>query len=110
MFSYAKLDYMPQDPAKKDYSCFVVHCKKSKFDIYIGRPSIFGNPYSHKEGTTALYKTETRDEAVEKYAEWLSTQEDILREIPTLKGKILGCWCSPQLCHGLILAELANGE
>jgi hypothetical protein len=95
---------------KKDFSSFVVHCKKSKYDVYIGRPSPFGNPFSHKEGTKALYKTETVEEAVAKYAEWLESQEDILREIPSLKGKILGCWCSPGLCHGLILAELANTE
>lgn len=28
----------------------IVHCKKDKYDIYIGRPSIWGNPFSHKEG------------------------------------------------------------
>lgn len=26
-----------------------------------------------------------------------------------LKGKILGCWCDPQACHGHILAYLACG-
>ncbi len=32
-----------------------------------------------------------------------------LREkLPELKGKILGCWCAPEACHGDILAELAN--
>jgi hypothetical protein len=25
-----------------------------------------------------------------------------------LKGKVLGCWCSPKACHGDILAKIAN--
>lgn len=29
----------------------VVHFKKEPFDIYIGRPSVWGNPFSHKQGT-----------------------------------------------------------
>lgn len=24
----------------------VIHCKKESYDVYIGRPSIWGNPYS----------------------------------------------------------------
>ena len=27
-----------------------------------------------------------------------------------LKGKILGCWCSPYACHGEVLAEIANSD
>ena len=29
----------------------VVHCKKSEYDVYIGRPALWGNPYSSKKGT-----------------------------------------------------------
>ena len=25
----------------------VVHCKKELYDVYIGRPSKWGNPFSH---------------------------------------------------------------
>ena len=88
---------------------FVVHCKREPFDVYIGRPSKWGNPFSHKEGTKAKYKTKTREEAIQKYVEWLIKQEDLLLDIHELKGKILGCWCAPKACHGDILAELANG-
>lgn len=88
---------------------FVVHCKKEPYDVYIGRPSKWGNPWSHKEGTTAQYKCETREEAIQKYAEWLFRQNDLLSVLKIeLKGKVLGCWCDPQDCHGHILAELAN--
>ena len=80
----------------------VVHCKRSPYDVYIGRPGPFGNPFE-------IGKDGTREEVVEKYAEWVLTQPDLLATIKTeLKDKILGCWCAPQLCHGDILVELAN--
>ncbi len=80
-----------------------VHCKKSHFDVYIGRPSIWGNPF-------VMGKDGTRAEVVEKYREWILTQPDLLGKIWTLKGKTLGCWCSPAACHGDVLAELAERE
>ena len=86
----------------------VVHCKKEEYDVYIGRPSIWGNPYSHKEKTLADYKSETREEAVESYKQWILNSPDLMALIPTLKGKVLGCWCKPLACHGDILLELAN--
>lgn len=86
----------------------VVHCKKEPFDIYIGRPGKWGNPFSHKEGTLALFKTNTRDEAVDNYKEWLLKNLDLMKNLSELKGKTLGCWCKPQKCHGDVLLELAN--
>lgn len=91
------------------YKSFVVHCKKSSFDVYIGRPSEFGNPFGHKEDSIAEFKVETREEAIVKYREWVMTQPDLIVKIKTeLRGKRLGCWCSPLRCHGEILAEIAN--
>ena len=90
---------------------FVVHCKKSKFDVYIARPSKWGNPFSHKDNTLAQFKVASREEAIAKYAEWLLEQNHLLEVLKSeLKGKILGCWCSPKACHGDILAALANED
>lgn len=89
---------------------FVVHCKKSPHDVYIGRPSKWGNPFSHKPGTLAQYRVASREEAIQKYREWLATQPDLLKDLPELKGKILGCWCAPLACHGDVLVELANAN
>lgn len=86
----------------------VVHCKVERYDVYIGRPSKWGNSFSHKKGTTATYKTETREEAIQKYAEWLFKQDHLLEDLHELKGKVLGCWCHPKACHGHVLAELAD--
>lgn len=86
----------------------VVHCKKQAYDIYIGRPSKWGNPFSHKEGTLAKYKTDTRKEAIDKYREWIlkGDGKHLLADLHELKGKTLGCWCDPLPCHGHILLEM----
>lgn len=86
----------------------VVHCKREPYDVYVARPSKWGNPFSHKEGTTAKFKTASREEAIQKYVEWISEQEHLLADLHELKGKILGCWCKPHDCHGDVLAELAD--
>lgn len=89
---------------------YVVHCKKSKFDIYIGRPSIWGNPFSHKSDTLAEFKVSTREEAISKFTKYLLNNQELLDKVKELKGKVLGCWCFPDSCHGEILAEIANNE
>lgn len=92
----------------------VVHCKKEPFDTYIGRPSKWGNPFSHLNGTLAKFKVASREEAIAKYREWLLSQPELMAALPELKGKVLGCWCAPQACHGDVLVELveelANGQ
>jgi len=81
----------------------VVHCKPQQFDIYVGRPSRWSNPFQiGREGT--------RDEVIAKYEEWIKTQPRLMAALPTLQGKVLGCWCKPQPCHGDVLATLADAE
>lgn len=89
-------------------SSLLVHCKKNKYDVYIGRPSKWGNLYSHKDGTLAAYKVSSRQEAIDKFEEWLLSNEQLLQDLHELKGKVLGCWCYPMPCHGDVLVKLAN--
>lgn len=84
----------------------VVHCKKEKYDVYIGRPSIWGNPFSHRNGTKAEYIVETREQAVDMYKEWIKNKPELIEKLPELKDKVLGCWCKPLACHGDVLLEL----
>ena len=80
----------------------VVHCKRDEFDIYIGRPSKWGNPF-------AVGKDGTREEVIKKYREWLFQQPELLKEArEELRNKILGCWCAPKACHGDVLLAVAN--
>ena len=80
---------------------WVVHCKKAPYDVYIGRPSKWDNPF-------VIGKHGTRDEVIQRYREWLMSQPELLAEVKTLKGKVLGCYCAPAACHGDVLSELAN--
>ena len=86
----------------------VVHCKKEEFDVYIGRGSVWGNPYSHREGTLAEHVVGTRGEAIQKFEKYLLSNEELMASRPELKGKVLGCWCKPKSCHGDILIKYAN--
>lgn len=90
----------------------VVHCKKEKYDVYIGRPSKWGNPFSHKEETLAQFKVNSRDEAVEAYRKWITEGDGkhLLNDLHELDGKILGCWCKPKACHGDVLIELIEKQ
>lgn len=86
----------------------VVHCKREKYDVYIGRPSKWGNPFSHKDGTKAQYRVATRAEAVAQYEQWIRTQPELIASLGELEGKTLGCWCKPQACHGDVLVKLVK--
>lgn len=77
----------------------VVHCKKERYDVYIGRPSIWGNPFE-------IGKDGSRLEVIEKYRKWVQTQPQLLSRLHELKEKVLGCWCAPKPCHGDVLKEL----
>lgn len=81
----------------------VVHCKKQRYDVYIGRPGKWGNPF-----IIGLHGS--RADVVKKYRDYLMGQPALLAALPELKGKVLGCWCSPLPCHGDVLAQLANKE
>jgi hypothetical protein len=78
----------------------VVHCKREPFDVYIGRPSKWGNPFT-------LRSEKDRARAIEQYRAYLLNQPELMAALPALRGKVLGCWCAPKSCHGDVLAELA---
>ncbi len=76
----------------------VVHRNKAPFDVYIGRPSKWGNPF-------VIGRDGTRAEVIEKYRAYIQSKGYDFSE---LRGKVLGCWCKPLACHGDVLVELAN--
>lgn len=84
----------------------VVHCKKEPYDVYIGRPSMWGNPFSHKKGTLAEYMVDSVEEAIAAYEIWIKMQPALMSSIETLRGKTLGCWCKPKQCHGDVIIKL----
>ncbi len=79
----------------------VVHMRREPYDVYIGRPSKWGNPFTVEE--------HGRENAIVKYRHWLYAS-GLIKDIGELKGKVLGCWCKPKPCHGDVLAELADAS
>jgi len=86
----------------------VVNKNKEPFDIYIGRGSKWGNPFTHikNKETKAEFIVDSRSEAITKYKEWISNQPELLNALEELRDKRLGCFCKPKACHGDILVEL----
>lgn len=90
----------------------VVHVKKHKYDVYVGRPTEYGNPFSvDKYG---------RERCIEMYEDWITgylrkpLRDKMKRE---LYSKVLACWCAqepiehtqdPVICHAQIIARIAN--
>lgn len=73
--------------------------------VYVGRPTIWGNPFP----------------TAEQFHEWLafnlnpdahrSQRTQIHWRIKELRGKNLACWCSLDCeCHADVLLKLANRE
>jgi hypothetical protein len=68
--------------------------------VYIGRPSIWGNPF-------VIGKDGSRSEVVAKYEHWVVQQPQVMNNLHKLRGKHLVCWCAPLECHGDVLLRLA---
>lgn len=83
--------------------CKVVHCQNETYDIYIGRPSKWGNPYS-------IGQDGNRKEVIKKYEQYILKNKDLMNSLHELEGKILGCWCKPNSCHGDVLVKLLNNK
>ena len=77
-------------------------------NVYIGREngkckaSVWANRHKLKDHNY------DRDKVIELFRTDIMNDDESLQNIPDLKGKVLGCWCSPGRCHGEVLHELAG--
>lgn len=78
------------------------------FDAYIGRGSLWGNPFhvGKQEGQF------DRDEAIEKYKTYFETNilsdASMRKGIFGLRGMRIACYCKPLACHGDVIADYLN--
>lgn len=80
----------------------VVNKRTDEYDIYIGRPSPWGNRF-------VIGPDGTREQVIEKYRDWIMRQPELIeRAKRELKGRVLGCFCKPLPCHGDVLKEIAD--
>lgn len=83
------------------------------FDVDVGRPGPWGNPYSHLPGTSATYVVGSRAETVELYRAWLKQrimagEPGLVEALAALHGQTLGCYCAPEPCHGDVLVAASE--
>lgn len=78
------------------------------YDIYVGRPSKFGNPYSHLDISIAQFKVKNIDEALYKYEEYLLSNSELYNSLYELKYKKIACWCKTKKCHAYILKKYVD--
>jgi len=81
----------------------VVNINTEEHEVYIGRPSKYGNPFKIGEHGTRLG-------VIRKFKQWLLGNEKLMNDIMELDGKILGCHCKPQKCHGDVLVEVIEAK
>ena len=94
---------MPKVWNKRDPNC-------PKDAVYVGRPTKWGNPYSHQNNTLAQFKVDSKAEAIEAFRDMVRADPEFQNEIVlALSGKDLVCFCAPRPCHADILLEIANG-
>lgn len=86
--------------------CKVLNARKvgkrsSATQVYIGRPSKWGNPF-------VIGRDGSRTEVIAKCRAWIVAQPALMNALDELRGRDLICWCAPLACHGDVLVELAN--
>jgi len=79
----------------------VVNLNYEPYDVFIGRPSKWGNPF-------IIGKDGIRSEVISKYREYVLNNPDLMLSLDEIRGKTLGCYCKPKACHGDVLVELCQ--
>jgi hypothetical protein len=67
----------------------------------IDRGYPYGNPHH-------LDRERDRDLVVEAFRKYVTRHPALMQQLPSLQGKVLGCWCYPKRCHGDVLVDLLN--
>lgn len=82
--------------------------RDNDFDAYIGRGTLWGNPFQvgQQEGQFERY------EAIEKYKEYFEKKilgdASMRRGLFGLRGMRIACHCKPLACHGDVIAGYLN--
>jgi hypothetical protein len=94
----------------------VVRLKRSKgeivqgCDVYIGRAMCMGgwqlstSPW-HNPFKIDNANPDSRNQVITQYEEYLRNNQELQAKLVDLSGKVLGCWCKPDACHGDIIVK-----
>lgn len=101
--------------------------KPTQNDVYVGRGSSLGNPYSHIPSANAI-GVQDRETAIKMYKAWLRKQlsdekkdtlesqairkmlNDIYIKVRDGKDVVLVCYCVPKSCHAEYIKELIESK
>jgi alkylated DNA repair dioxygenase AlkB len=95
-----------EEPATPEPSDLVAHVNDKRHDIYIGRKNVRGK---HKFPASIWGNTTG---SLDKYEEYVRSSPELLHQLASLKGKVLGCWHTVadrrkgSVCHGDVLLKL----
>ena len=84
----------------------IAWAQKEGLYVPIDRTSDWGNPFVM--GTGQDTADGDRDTVCNSYDMFFQLKLSLHVRIGELKGKVLGCWCFPDRCHGDFLAAQAN--
>lgn len=73
--------------------------------IYVGRPTMWGNPYE----TAHEYRRWLEGDTTLPFREPWGSRDAVLASLSELRGRDLCCWCAlDRDCHADVLLEMAN--
>ena len=88
-----------------------MNVSKDEYDEYIGRTvhtstrtypaSKWANPFSSRGQTK-----EEKEDSLLRYELYIRSCPDLVKSLPELLWKRVGCWCKPNICHGDVLRKL----
>ncbi len=87
-------------------SDLVAHVKEERHDVYIGRKNVHGK----RKFAASIWGNTTG--SLDKYEEYVRSSPELLHQLASLKGKVLGCWHTVAdrrkglVCHGDVLLKL----
>lgn len=76
--------------------------------VYIGRQNHYVGAKKSKWANPYAVKKYGLDQCLIMYEDYIRSTPELMNSLEELRGKELGCWCSPQPCHGNILVKLLN--
>lgn len=88
-------------------------------NVYIGRAGVvfvnkerFPKQSSKFANIYKIGKDGDRNKVIQKYKtfikEKLDKDPELVKDLLSMRGKNLGCWCAPEPCHGDVLVELMD--
>ena len=84
----------------------IVNAYRHEYEVFVGRPSIFGNPF--REGVDG-----PRLEVIERYRTWflarVETDPTFRLAAERLRGRVLACYCKPKPYHGDVIVAWCDG-